>query len=192
MSDDLEEFHALMKRVLAGSEDSARRLTELYGSSLRRAIRRHLDRRLRPKFDSSDFLQDAWASFFLDLPRQRTFDDPDDLAAYLCAIARNKVVEVHRQRVNGQKYNVTRERPLPASAAGTPRDDLAARQATPSTTAMSREEWDRLIERQPLVYRKVLLLAHEGRTPPEIARELGVSDRQVRRILGKLLPGLYE
>ena len=56
----------------------------------------------------------------------------------------------------GQKYNVNREEPLrPAFADG--KASPQARQPSPSEVAMGREEWQRLLQRQPAVYRRVLL-----------------------------------
>jgi len=178
-----DDFRNLMARVLDGSEEAARQLVEEYGSYLLHAVRRRLDRRLRSKFDSTDFVQDVWASFFADLPRDLTFDAPELLAGFLATLARNKVVDAVRQRTEGQKWNVTREQPV----AGVP--DVLARQATPSTAAMSQEEWDLLLRKQPPVHRRVLLLYRDGRSSAEIARDVEVSERTVTRIINKCLPG---
>jgi RNA polymerase sigma factor (sigma-70 family) len=183
-----EEFRALMDRVLAGSEASRRKLIDIYGPQLRRAVRQRLSRQLRPKFDSCDFVQDVWASFFAELPPERTFDGPDNLAAYLARVARNKVIEAVRQRLTGQKYNVANEKSLLDSTAPTPLPP--ARQATPSTLAISREEWDLLLARLPPVYRRIVLLAREGRTAAEIGRDMNIPARTVRNVIHRYLPGL--
>jgi RNA polymerase sigma-70 factor (ECF subfamily) len=188
MPDDLLEFQAWMERLRAGDEEQVRRLVHEYGPRLCHAVRRWLHHKLRSKFDSRDFVQDVWASFFTSLAEQRPFPTPAHLLAYLNKLARNKVVETVRQRLVAEKWNVNREQSLGDPTVG-PHAELVAPQPTPSTLAMSREEWQRLLGRQPPVYRRILLLFHEGKTSGEIARELRVSDRLVRRVIDKVLPG---
>jgi RNA polymerase sigma-70 factor (ECF subfamily) len=190
MAHDSQEFHALIARVCAGAPDSARELVEKYGSYLLRVIRRRLHKKLRSKFDSQDFVQDVWASFFATVPEAEAFRTPEHLIAYLERLARNRLTDVIRQRMIKARYNVNREQQsLNDSRAGRLAPP-AARVPTPSTIAMSREEWDRLLAAQPLVYRHILLLRRDGQTLAQIAKKLRISERTVRRVLAKLLPGL--
>jgi RNA polymerase sigma factor (sigma-70 family) len=188
MALDMNDFQALMERLQRGGEEPARELVEKYGEYLRRAVRRHLDRRLRSKFDSRDFVQDVWYSFFAGLPRDRAFKDPDELVRFLVALARNKVIDETRKRLCGGAARVQREQVLSDAPHELP-DGLKAPQATPSTIVMSREEWERLLQRQPLVYRRILILLREGKSSAQIARELNINARLVRRVAEKLLPG---
>lgn len=185
----LDEFGALMERVLAGSQTAARELVEGYGHYILYVIRRRLHDQLRSKFDSRDFEQEVWASFFANLPKKQAFQSPEELIGFLTSLARNKVVESVRQRLRAQKYNVIRETPLgdaPDAA------DLPARQPTPSEVAMGREEWDRLLQNQPAAYRCILALLRVGKTLQETARELDVSERTVRRVIDKVAPWLMD
>lgn len=182
-------FQCLMQKVLAGNAAAARELTDVYGPYLLHAVRRRLDQRLRAKFDSVDFVQDIWASFFAGLPSGRAFERPQDLAAFLIRMAKHKVSDAARQRIQGQKFNVTRERPLEETN-GKFQFEPAARQATPSTRAVAQEEWERLLEGQPPVYRRILELLRDGADTNEVAKVVGVSERTVRRVRGKFLPGL--
>ncbi len=63
--DSQDSYRDLMYRVQEGSEDAAWELVQRYGGYVRRAVRRVLDRRLRPKFDSLDFVQLVWQSFLV-------------------------------------------------------------------------------------------------------------------------------
>ena len=81
--DDEQDFRDLMRQVQAGSEEAARRLCDVYGSHILRVVRRRLPDHLRSKFDSIDFVQDVWASFFADPPQELGFDNPNALVAYL-------------------------------------------------------------------------------------------------------------
>jgi RNA polymerase sigma-70 factor (ECF subfamily) len=187
---DVRDFEALWQRVRDGDPVAIGTFVGKYGNALIRVVRRRLHSKLRARFDSADFVQDVWASFFAHLPKDAP-SSPEQLAAFLEALARNKVAEIARNQV-AKKNNVHREQvSLNDSQATLPVP--AARQATPSTAAMSREEWDRLLDRQPPLYRHILVLRREGREIAQIAVELGVSERTVRRVLTKLLPGLaYE
>ena len=58
-----ERICQLMRSVREGSEDAARMLFDRYAPHIRRVVRRKLHQKLRPQFDSVDFVQDVWASF---------------------------------------------------------------------------------------------------------------------------------
>src|SRR6478736_4128141 len=58
------EFAALIEQVRAGSQEAAWTLVEKYGRDVQRFVRRTLHQRLRSKFDSLDFVQIVWGSFF--------------------------------------------------------------------------------------------------------------------------------
>jgi RNA polymerase sigma-70 factor (ECF subfamily) len=185
MADKPNEFATLMRRLRAGSEDAARELLDRYGEHILRVVRRKLSRELRSKFDSVDFVQAVWASFFADLPRQRDFDRPQALMAFLVTLAQNKVIDAVRQRMLSQKYNVNRERPLDdveaIESAG-----LAAREPTPSQAAVAQDEWRHLLADLPAHYQRMLMLLREGHTQKDIARELNVNEKTIRRVLDKL------
>ena len=61
---DKHDFPSLMQQISMGSEDAAWELVERYGELIRRAVRRVLNKKLRSKFDSLDFVQLVWSSFF--------------------------------------------------------------------------------------------------------------------------------
>ena len=184
-----DDFLALMERARTGSAEAARALTERYEPHLLRAVRRRLNKRLRPKFDSLDFVQEVWASFFAGLNLFRSFGSPAELVAFLATLARNKVAAVVRQRLQGRKDNVNRERRLRETFADDPGAPLA-RAPNPSEVAIVREEWERLLQSQPPVYRYVLLLLHDGKSPAAAAQEVGMSEKTVRRVVGKVAPWL--
>jgi DNA-directed RNA polymerase specialized sigma24 family protein len=183
-----EQFHALMEQVLAGSEVAAKELFDSYGSYLLYAIRRRMDRRIRSKFDSSDIAQDVWKSFFAEPLEKRTFTTPDDLVAFLTRLAQNKIADVARQRLKAKKYNVKREQSLDDSTRFD-KDALAADQATPSQIVMGQEEWGEFLRKQPLVYRRIFMLMREGKSSVEIAQEMGINARVVRRVIDRVTAG---
>jgi RNA polymerase sigma factor (sigma-70 family) len=187
MTDNDDEFRQLMERVTAGSDDAAAQLLRRYGPAVLQAVRRRLNRQLRSKFDSLDFVQDVWASFFANPPSESRMHRPEMLVAFLARVARNKVIDATRQRLQGTKHNVSREHSLDNSTAGGPAA-VPANQATPSEVVSGDEEWLRLLESQPIVYRRILILLREGKKTAEIAAELQMHPRTVRRMIDKLLP----
>jgi RNA polymerase sigma factor (sigma-70 family) len=186
MPESREEFADLMSRLSGGSEDAARELLDRYGEHILRVVRRKLSRELRSKFDSVDFVQAVWASFFAGAPRQRRFDHPQALMAFLVTLAQNKVVDAVRQRMQTKKYDVNRERPLEDGSVAAAQGGLAARQPTPSQEAVANDEWRRLLAELPDRYHRMLVLLREGHTQKDIARELNVNEKTIRRVLEKL------
>ena len=184
MSAEQQEFQQLLERIQAGSQDAARELLDRYGRHILTVIRQKLHISLRSVFDSLDFAQDVWASFFTG-PLPQNFRDPKALIKFLVQIARNKMSEVVRQRMTGEKYNISNERSLEGSArieaAG-----LTAAGSPPGELAAAREEWARLQEELPLHEFRILQMHGEGFTQRQIASELGLNVKTVYRILEKI------
>jgi RNA polymerase sigma-70 factor (ECF subfamily) len=186
MPNSASEFNALMQRLRNGDNDAACELLDKYGEHILRFVRRKLHKQLRSKFDSVDFVQAVWASFFADLP-DNDFDRPQALMAFLITLAQHKLVEAVRQRLGTAKYDVTREHPLDGRDAG-PTDGLAGREPTPSQVALANDEWREMVTSLPRQYQHMLALLREGHTHQEIADALGVNERTIRRLLDKLAP----
>jgi RNA polymerase sigma factor (sigma-70 family) len=180
-------FARLMERMRSGCPDAARELFDRYSPHIRKAVRRRLHQRLRTQYDSLDFTQAVWASFFAVPPDRHTFNTPDDLLGFLAQVASNKVTEVFRQRLQTDKYNLNREVPLGEDDRERPAEPRAG-QPTPSQVAMANERWERLLAGQPDHFRRVLELRRQGHTHQEIARQLGVTTKVIQRLLRKLDP----
>src|SRR5262249_10179527 len=112
MSDPKTEFRELMQRVQDGSEEAAQELHRKYAGHILRVVRRRLHKMLRPKYDSDDFVQSVWASFFTGEPKSQVFETPEALVRFLEIMARNKVIGAFRRRVQTAKHDVQRERSL--------------------------------------------------------------------------------
>jgi RNA polymerase sigma factor (sigma-70 family) len=186
MAEHDETFRNLMDRVREGSEDAAWELVNLYGESVRRAVRRVLNDRLRSKFDSLDFVQLVWNSFFNVRDKSDRFNHPEELAAYLVTMARNKVGMEVRRRLMTEKHNVAHEQSLDQlQAVG--HVEIPARQPEPIDVAIAREQWDRLLEGQPSHYRRIIQLRLQGHTYQNIADAVHMDECTVRRFLKRLM-----
>jgi RNA polymerase sigma factor (sigma-70 family) len=178
------DFADLMKRVQDRSDGAARLLLESYGEHILRVVRCRLNRKLRPKFDSHDFVQAVWASFFGMAPERIAFDRPEALGAFLAQLANNKVVDVVRQRLQTLKHNAHRECSLegPEALGAT----IAARAASPEVIAIAREEWQRLVNRQPGRHREIAQCVGGGMAPRQAAEFLGLSEKTILRVIRKI------
>jgi len=184
MGEPKSGFQNLMEQIADGSESAVESLLGLYGDHLCRAVRRRLNRALRPKFDTSDFVQAVWASFFCDRGQLARFEHSGDFVAFLTKMANNKVVDECRRRLQTQKANVNRERSLSEDASG--ETVLPGREPTPSQVAIGHEQWERMMGGVPSHHRPILKLRAAGSTHEEIASLLGVNEKTVRRVLNKL------
>lgn len=179
-------FEELVAQLKEGSQDAAWDLVELYGPYILRVVRRSLTREIRPKFDSQDFVQAVWASFFTHRDRFLNVDGPEQLVGLLAAMARHKILDEVRRRLETQKHDVRRERSMDDSSVFV-KETLVSGDASPSQIAMARERWGQMMDRQPEQYRQIVNLRLAGETHEVIARTLGVSKKTVQRVLGRLL-----
>jgi len=184
MGEQDSDFRLAIERICAGSEEAAWQFIETYGPHIQRVVRRRLHQCLRSKFDSVDFVQMVWASFFADTHRIAQIQDPETLIRYLVTLARNKVIEESRRRMKYQKHNVNRERPL--GDADTSETRSRQRQETPSQFAMARERWLRLMSDQSDRNRRIVELRMKGATYVEIGEQLGIHERTARHVIEHL------
>ena len=186
VSMDLQDnFRDLMQRVREGSEDAAWELVDKYGGYLRRAVRRVLSHKLRSKFDSLDFVQLVWNSFFRERGEIDHFERPEHFVKFLAGMADNKVKMEARRRLSLAQYNVGREVSL-GHAPGEDGCEIAAHEPEPVDLAIARERREQLLSGQPERYRQIIQLKLQGHSPEEIATILELDGHTVRRFLTKL------
>lgn len=177
------QLRACLDRIRDGDEDAARELLGRYEAKVRLVVRRQLPGLLRSRFDSQDFLQSVWGSFFRRMRAgPEELDTPENLVAFLARAARNKVIDEYR-RASSKKHNVRREESL---WDGTKPRDLADGSDTPIEVAEAREAFGRLREMLPEDRQSVLDLKAGGLTTREIGDRLGISERTVRRVIEDL------
>jgi RNA polymerase sigma factor (sigma-70 family) len=178
------ELRAFLGRIRAGDEEAARELLTRYEAQVRLVVRRQLPRILRSRFDSLDFLQSVWRSFFRRMQAgPEEFEDPQHLVAFLARAARNKVIDEYR-RACSLKQDKHLEEPLWAE--GSRPRELVADTDSPSELAEAREALGRLRDLMPEDRRDILELKVQGLSSQEIGARLGLSERTVRRALEDL------
>jgi DNA-binding NarL/FixJ family response regulator len=92
------------------------------------------------------------------------------------------VCNANRERLWAQKHNLNRVHSLDGSAL-IAADGLAATEPTPSQLVLAQEEWDRLLRGQPPHYQRILLLLRQGHTQKEVAAQLRLNERTIRRVV---------
>ncbi|GAC1475162.1 MAG: hypothetical protein NVSMB9_27030 [Isosphaeraceae bacterium] len=178
---DLPSFLA---RIQAGDEGAARELLSRYEAEVRLVVRRQLPRLLRSRYDSLDFLQSVWGSFFRRVKTGPTeFEDSRHLVAFLARAAKNKVIDEYR-RAASQKQDMHREEPL--WGGGERALDVAGATDSPSEVAEAHEAYGRLAALLPADRQSILALKAEGLSSRDIGDRLGMSERTVQRVLEDL------
>ena len=178
------EFHELMDSLRSGSIAAVWQLIESYEPHIRRVISRRINSQLRSKYDTMDFVQMVWKSFFEDPQKIFRLTTPAQLGAYLRQMAQRKVTDEYR-RTTTQKYDVSRELPLKGESVAAPND-------TPSQIAMARERWDQMLDGLPSNHREIIRLRLEGLTFEQIGERLSVDEKTARRVLNRVTEKLVQ
>lgn len=174
------EITDLIARCRRGDPGALAELVRRYKPVVRRAVRSRLPSVLRGRFDSIDFTQDVWASFFrVNLDRAELADEPA-LVAYLAQMARNKVTEEFRRQTT-LKIGRERDEPLPPKLA------LLDDAPTPSAEVIARDRWDHLTRGLDEREKRMLAMVRDGHTQAAIAAEFGLTVRTVRRLVARVV-----
>ena len=148
-------------------------------------VRVRLPEALRGQFDSMDFVQAVWQSFFkIFKTNPQRFCDSDELRRYLAGMARNKVFEEHRRHTRTRKYDLGRQEPLTIRRGDreVPRD-VVAPGPTPAEQAQARDSLDHLTAGRDPQESTMIQMRLDGMTFEEIAQRLGLHERTIRRVI---------
>lgn len=181
MSTPENEFERLMAGVRAGDPQAGQELFERYGKHIQMVVRRRLHQSLRSQFDSLDFAQEAWASFFDISPDRYTFRTPEELVGFLTRVVQHKLIDAYRRRFPGAKGGTCAISPAEAEL-----EEQPGAEATPSQFAMAKETWERFLEDKPPQVRRALEMLRAGYSRQEIAQSLGIHPKMIQRVLQKL------
>jgi RNA polymerase sigma-70 factor (ECF subfamily) len=180
-----EEFDDLLARAKAGDEAAIREFLLRFEKEVRAMVRCRLPKKLRTQFDSTDFVQAVWQSFFRDLDQDcRNFANVGHLRGFLSGMVRNKVSEQHRRLTRTEKYDVGREERLYVRRAGreVPRE-VVSPEPSPSQAVQASDRMEQLMAGRSPREVEVLTLRRQGLTLVEIAERTGIHERTVRRVI---------
>lgn len=184
-----EQFQSMMFHLKnSRSQEAAGQLVAQYEEFLTHVVRQRMNRQIRRRFDSQDFTQQVWASFFRRYPEMDgDFEESDNLKRFLRVLAKNKVIDQTRRNLKTKANKDIRELSLP-SLSDDP-DAMRGHDPTASQCAQANEVWNQILDRvndQPGHYRRVVELRCEGLNNDEIAEQVGINEKTVRRILRML------
>jgi RNA polymerase sigma factor (sigma-70 family) len=180
--DDLAE---LLTNAKTGDETAIAQFLTRFEREVRMMVRARLPRKLRSQFDSTDFAQAVWQSFFVDLrDKAREFDNVEHLRGFLSGVVRNKVREQHRRLTRTEKYDLAREERLYVRRGN--REILREVVSPEPSPSQAVQATDRLAQltagRSPLEI-EVIRLRQAGLTYDEIAEATGINERTARRVI---------
>lgn len=177
------DFRRLLSETEKGNAEAARCLLKEFGPHVLRAIRRHLPPELRNEFDSLDFAQAVWGSFFAQPSQLTDLEDPEQFIGLLAQMARHKVLMEHRKRFATAKRDKTREERAITDAID---EQAFASDPTPSQVAVANDLCRALVADRPESHQIILEQRLQGRTHEEIASLLHMHERSVRRVLDRM------
>jgi RNA polymerase sigma-70 factor (ECF subfamily) len=182
---DRHQFLSLVQRVQEGSPEAAQELYNEFAGLVLQFVRRSLGKapQLRTLFDSSDFRQDVFASFFTRVLPRRSFESPEEMAAFLRGMVDKKVLAARRKWLDRAKRSLARQAPLAASC--TAGKELGREADTAEQVAVA-DAVEHVGPARPDAVGSLLSLWILGHSPGQIARQLGTPVRAVNQTLHRV------
>lgn len=183
MKDD--NFADLIARAKLGEDAAVRELLKTFEPEIRMMVRVKLPTKLRGKFDSMDFVQAVWASFFVRLrDTEIPFENSRHLGKFLSGIALNKVNEEHRKRTMTEKYNIVKETKLYYKCGNREVPvEVMSHDPSPSEEAQAGDRLRQLLRGQAPEMETIVRLRQAGFSYEEIAVQVQLHERTVRRMV---------
>jgi len=169
----------------ADDPDAFRQLVDRYVDRLVALARRRISQRLASRVDPEDVVQSVFRTFFCHLKEGKfQVKDQDDLCKLLMRITVHKVlkqVEKHTAgkrdaRLETQQGNRTLER----------MQELLSLQPSPEAEVLFIDQLEHLLSQLRPQERKILEMRMQGYTNEDIANELGIYDRKIRRVIERI------
>ncbi len=194
MAED-QSFTRLMARLQTGDDDAAALVFNRFSNRLIALARSRLDSRVRQKIDPEDVMQSAFRSFFVRYAGgQVEIDGWDGLWRMLVVITLRKCG--HRvEYFHAERRDVDREAPAPPpveQSSGGAGETASDPEPTPIEAAMLAETVENLMGRLDGWQRTILELRLQGYEIPEIAEQVGRTERTVYRVLERVKDWLRE
>jgi RNA polymerase sigma factor (sigma-70 family) len=180
MSNEMGDVERLLERVRAGAPEAAEQIVKIYGPLIRVVIRRHLDHRVRRIEDSEDIEQEVFFSFFRDARKKYHFERAEDLKAFLLGLAHHLTVNANRRHLNCAKRAGDRHK---AEQISPGYNEPVSPQPGPFELAVADDEWKHLAEDLSQRQRMIMTMRLDGFSEQEIACEVGLNGRTIRKEL---------
>lgn len=176
---DHQQFQELIDQVKQGCPDATQTFVENYEEFVLAVVRPRMSQQLRRSHDSQDIVQFVWLSFFNDKLGKRMFGSPEELAAFLRKVAKNKVYDCYQQRrMTPEKPDNSKVEKLLDHPS-----KLLDDNGTASQKVMAQENIDSTVSSQSPHHQYIFSLFQRGYGYEEIAHHVGLTPRHVRYIL---------
>jgi len=193
---DNQKTRHLVTLAKEGNQPALNQLCSVYGERVRRIIRFRLDRKLRPKLDSADVVQDALIMALGGL-KDFTYRSEGDFLRWLSRIAENKLHDIF-DKFHTDKRDIRKEIPFNKEGASTEGGFSGAASpigtTTPSVIMRKKEALDRLetaLDELKDEYKEIIVLKKiDGLSYAEIAEKLGKSPEAVGMLLSRAMAAL--
>ena len=185
-----EDWDRLIAGLQQGDSLILREFYADYGPHLQRIADRRVSPVMKPRFDSEDVIQSTFRTFFRRAQGGYfQFEDNQRLWNLLCAITLTKVrekVRFHQRQARGVDREVSPDADSDSGDRGNSGDGLVEGGPTPADAVEFADTFENLIAGLDADQRKLIDLKLQDVTNDEAAESLGVSERTVRRMLGRL------
>ncbi len=181
----MEEVHgerSWFELFRKGDETAARELFDRYVNQVMKLARRHLNRPMASRVDAEDIAQSVFRTFFTRARKgQFQVEEADDLCKLLARITVHKTfrqIAFHK-----------RAKRDPGAQTGEPQEILMNRLTsgpTPEEAVAFVDHLESFLSKLQPTERKILELRMEGYNNLEIAEQLGISDRKIRRLMERI------
>jgi RNA polymerase sigma-70 factor (ECF subfamily) len=165
-----------------GDEAAARELFDRYVNQVMKLARRHLNRPMAGRVDAEDIAQSVFRTFFQRARKgQFHLDEAEDLCKLLARITVHKTLR--------QIAFHTRAKRSAAAQSSEPQEMLLnhlAKGPSPEEAVAFVDHLENFLSKLQPVERQILELRMEGHNNLEIADQLGISDRKIRRLMERI------
>ncbi|MBL8891152.1 MAG: hypothetical protein JNL67_14310 [Planctomycetaceae bacterium] len=164
-----EAFSTFIERIRRGDASAAEELLRQYEPLVRRQVRMQLsDSRMTRLYESMDYSQSVFASFFLRaVDGQYDLNEPQDLLRLLVTMTKNKVASGARKQLSDKRDGARRDVDTQVFQA-TPDHD-----ASPSQVVSFRELLEQARLQLDAEELAIAELRREGHSWDEVAKQLG-------------------
>jgi RNA polymerase sigma factor (sigma-70 family) len=186
-AEDSDPWQRFIQGLRSGDHAILLEFCQSYGPQLNRLADKYLGAKVRRRVGSEDVVQSACRTFFRRAQGgEFQLADSEDLWRLLCAITVTKVRE-HARYHNRLKRGLERETALPADAGNSgahvnPRDP----RLTPAEAAEFSDFFESIRSGLDEEERQIVDLKLQDCTNDEVAEQLGLSERTVRRAVKRV------
>lgn len=182
---ELHDDEDLVARCREGDQTAARILFNRFVERLLLLARRRISQRLSSRVDAEDIVQSVFRTFFHRLKLdQFQFDDQDDLFKLLVRIT------VHKTLRQIAFHNADKRNPIREASHTEGGQEMLAQvldaEPSPETIVTFMDQLEHFLGQLRTEDRQILEMRLQGYSTDEIARQLGMYDRKVRRVLERV------